>query len=149
MGIKRMMNMLNDKDLRIIEILLNDARTPYTRIADELGVTEAAIRKRVKNLEEKGVIKKYTIEVDHSKLGYGIVSQTGIDTEPDRFLEVANRLKDFDFVKSVHITSGDHMIMAEIWARDGQELTEIISEKIGGLEGVRRICPAIVLERIK
>ena len=144
-----MMNMLNDKDLRIIEILMNDARTPYTRIADELGVTEAAIRKRVRNLEEKGVIKKYTIEVDHSKLGYGIVSQTGIDTEPDRFLEVANRLKDFDFVKSVHITSGDHMIMAEIWARDGQELTEIISEKIGSLEGVRRICPAIVLERIK
>jgi Lrp/AsnC family transcriptional regulator for asnA, asnC and gidA len=41
------------------------------------------------------------------------------------------------------------MIMTEIWTRDGRELTKLISEKIGTIEGVKRICPAIILEKLK
>jgi len=140
---------MDEKDAKIIEILLKDARTPLTKIAKELGITEAAVRKRVKNLEMRGIIKGYTLLLDHEKLGYGVVSLTGVDTEPDKFLEIAKKLRDFDFARSVYITSGDHMIMAEIWAKDGDELARIISEKIGKIEGVRRVCPAIVLEKLK
>ncbi len=144
-----MRSIVDEKDFKIIEMLKEDARTSYTRIAKELGMTEAAVRKRVKNLEEKGVIKKYTIEVDALQVGYKVVSLTGVDTEPDRFLDVAKKLKDEEYARSVFITSGDHMIMAEIWAKDGDVLTKIISEKIGKIDGVRKICPAIVLEKIK
>jgi len=41
------------------------------------------------------------------------------------------------------------MIMTEIWARDGRELTKIISEKIGAIDGIKKICPAIILEKLK
>jgi len=41
------------------------------------------------------------------------------------------------------------MIMAEIWTKDGQALAELISNRIGKIEGVKRICPAIILEKIK
>jgi len=41
------------------------------------------------------------------------------------------------------------MIMTEIWIRDGRELTRLISEKIGVIEGVKKICPAIILEKLK
>jgi len=41
------------------------------------------------------------------------------------------------------------MIMTEIWTRDGRELTRLISEKIGVIEGVKKICPAIILEKLK
>ncbi len=74
---------------------------------------------------------------------------TGVDTEPEKFLDVAKKLKEEDFAKSVYITTGDHMIMAEIWAKDGDELTKIISDKIGKLPGVKKICPAIILEKVK
>jgi len=140
---------MDDKDRIIIEMLTEDARTPLTKIAKKLGITEAAVRKRLKNLEEKGIIQGYTTIVNPSMLGYSNISLTGIDTEPDKFLEVAKKVMEYDFARSVYITSGDHMIMVEIWAKDGDELTKIISDKIGKIEGVKRVCPAIVLEKMK
>jgi Lrp/AsnC family transcriptional regulator for asnA, asnC and gidA len=143
------MKSVDEKDIEIIKMLMDDSRISYTNMAKRLNITEAAVRKRVKNLENRGVIKKYTVEVDSSKLGYNVISLTGVDTEPEMFLEVAKKLKEEDFAKSVYITTGDHMIMVEVWAKDGDELTRIISEKIGRLSGVRKICPAIILEKLK
>lgn len=59
------------------------------------------------------------------------------------------KLKEFDFTKRVFITTGDHMIMVEIWAKNRDELMKILSEEIGSLDGVKGVFPAIVLERIK
>ncbi|AJC71124.1 MAG: Lrp/AsnC family transcriptional regulator [Thermococcus sp.] len=141
--------MLDERDRIIIEMLTKDARTPFTEIAKVLGISETAVRKRVKALEEAGVIKQYTIVIDPSKLGYNLVSLTGIDTLPEKIFEVASKLKEFEFVRSVYLTSGDHMIMAEVWAKDGNDLSDIISNKIGKIDGVTKVCPAIILERLK
>jgi len=141
--------MLDERDKVIIEMLTKDARTPFTEIAKVLGISETAVRKRVKALEEAGVIKQYTIIIDPSKLGYNLVSLTGVDTMPEKIFEVAAKLKDFDFVRNVYLTSGDHMIMTEIWAKDGEDLSDIISNKIGKIEGVTKVCPAIILEKLK
>lgn len=141
--------MLDERDRIILEMLTKDARTPFTEIAKVLGISETAVRKRVKALEEAGVIKQYTVVVDPAKLGYNLVSITGIDTKPEKIFEVASKLKEFDFVKHIYLTSGDHMIMTEIWAKDGEHLSEIISEKIGRIDGVLKVCPAIILEKMK
>jgi Lrp/AsnC family transcriptional regulator for asnA, asnC and gidA len=141
--------MLDERDRIIIEMLTKDARTPFTEIAKVLGISETAVRKRVKALEEAGVIKQYTVVVDPSKLGYNLVSLTGVDTLPEKIFEVANKLKEFDFVREVYLTSGDHMIMTEVWAKDGEDLSDIISNKIGKMEGVTKVCPAIILEKLK
>ena len=141
--------MLDERDRIILEMLTKDARTPFTEIAKVLGISETAVRKRVKALEEAGVIKQYTIIVDPAKLGYNLVSITGIDTKPEKIFDVASKLKEFDFVRHVYLTSGDHMIMAEIWAKDGEDLSDIISNKIGRIDGVVKVCPAIILERMK
>ncbi|WP_290902387.1 Lrp/AsnC family transcriptional regulator [Ferroglobus sp.] len=140
---------MDERDRKIIEILVKNGRATLTEIAKELGISEAAVRKRLKNLEERGIIKGYTAIIDYEKAGYGVISLTGIDTEPDKFLDVAKKLREHEFVKSLYITSGDHMIMAEIVAKDGDELTKILSEVIGKIEGVKRVCPAIVLDKIK
>lgn len=143
------MRVLDERDRIIIDMLTKDARTPFTEIAKVLGVSETAVRKRVKALEEAGVIKQYTIVVDPSKLGYNLVSLTGIDTLPEKIFEVAQKLKNFDFVKKVYLTSGDHMIMTEIWARNGEDLSDIISNKLGKVNGVTKVCPSIILEKLK
>ena len=141
--------MLDERDRVIIEMLTKDARTPFTEIAKVLGISETAVRKRVKALEEAGVIKQYTVVIDPSKLGYNLVSLTGVDTLPERIFEVANKLKEFDFVRRVYLTSGDHMIMTEVWAKNGEDLSDIISNKIGKIDGVTKVCPAIILEKFK
>ncbi|GBE17535.1 regulatory protein AsnC [archaeon BMS3Abin16] len=140
---------MDDKDLKIIEILAEDSRTPFTEIAKRIRVSESTVRKRIKNLEDEGVIKKYSIIIDPAKIGYNTVAIVGLDVEPTKFLSVASKLTEFKEVKYVATSTGDHMIMFEVWTRDGKELTKVISEKIGKIEGIHRICPSIILEKLK
>jgi len=141
--------MIDQKDKRIIEILQKNARIPNTEIAKMLGISESTVRKRISDLESKGVIKKYTVIVDPSKIGYNTVTILGVDVDPTKFLDVAKELAKLPETKYVATSTGDHMIMAEIWTKDGQTLAELISNRIGKIGGVKRICPAIILEKIK
>ncbi|NHV06902.1 MAG: Lrp/AsnC family transcriptional regulator [Thaumarchaeota archaeon] len=53
---------LDERDLKILEILKKDARTSFTEIARTLNISEGAVRRRVEHLENSGIIKKFTIE---------------------------------------------------------------------------------------
>ncbi|UNQ74138.1 Lrp/AsnC family transcriptional regulator [Infirmifilum sp. NZ] len=139
---------MDDKDAVILRMLMDNARTPLTEIAKAVGVTDVAVKKRIQKLEREGVIKKYTIVVEPKKIGYNGVALVGVDTDPDKVLSVAHELSKREFTVSVFVTTGDHMIMTEVWAKTGQDLMKII-EEIGRMEGVKKVCPAIVLERIK
>jgi Lrp/AsnC family transcriptional regulator, regulator for asnA, asnC and gidA len=140
---------LDEIDTRILELLEEDARRSFTEMAEKLKVSESSIRKRVSALQKEGVIKKFTIKVDHAKLGLNTVAIVGIDVDPSKMLGIAQKLCDFKDVKCVATSSGDHMIMLEIWAKNGKELNELISEKIGKIEGLKQICPALILEKLK
>jgi Lrp/AsnC family transcriptional regulator for asnA, asnC and gidA len=143
------MSALDEKDAKIIEMFEEDGRKPLKEIAEKLKVSEAAVRKRVQALVRNGVIKKFTIKLDHAKIGMNTVAIVGIDTDPTKLLELAQKLCDLKEIKCVATSSGDHMIMLEIWTRDGRELRKLISERIETLEGVKRICPALILEKMK
>jgi len=140
---------LDEIDTRILELLEEDARRSFTEMAEKLKVSESSIRKRVSALQKEGVIKKFTIKVDHAKLGLNTVAIVGIDVDSDKMLEIAQKLCDFKDVKCVATSSGDHMIMLEVWAKNGKELNNLITEKIGKIDGVRQICPALILEKLK
>ena len=140
---------MDQRDLEIIRILEKNARTPLTEIARRLGISETAVRKRVARLEREGVIEGYTVRVNPAKLGFTVVAFVGVDASPERYLEVASKLASMEEVKHLAITSGDHMIMAEIWAKNGKHLMEILSKKVGSVEGVKRVCPAVVIEKLK
>jgi Transcriptional regulators len=113
-----------------------------------MRTSEATIRKRVRNLEDKGVIKRYSLIVDPAKLGFNIVSIVGFDVDPAKFLEIAKRLTEFKEIKCVATSTGDHMIMTEIWTKNTAELT-VFLQKIGKVEGMKKICPAIITEKLK
>ncbi|MFB6075878.1 MAG: Lrp/AsnC family transcriptional regulator [Candidatus Aenigmatarchaeota archaeon] len=139
---------MDEKDKKIIEMLKEDGRRPFTQIAEQIGVTEATVRKRVKKLEDGGVIERYTVDVDPSKLGYKTVTILGLDVEPEKLIPAAEEITNIEEVKDVYTSSGDHMIMAWIWARDNSHLSKIMFDKIGAIEGVKDLCPSIVLEKL-
>ncbi len=141
--------MVDEIDEKLIEILQKDSRTPNTEVAEKLDISEASVRNRIKDLQERNVIKKFTVEVDPGKIGYNSIALVGVDVDPEKFLPAANKLAEFDEIREVSLTTGDHMIMMEIWARTGEHLTKILSKKVGSIEGVERICPAVILEKIK
>ncbi|MBS7624045.1 MAG: Lrp/AsnC family transcriptional regulator [Candidatus Bathyarchaeia archaeon] len=141
--------MVDDTDLAILKLLQEDASMPFTEIARQLRVSESTVRKRVERLMREGVIKKFTVIVNPSKIGFNAVALIGIDADPSRILEVAKRLCDLPETRYVATSTGDHMIMVEVWAKNTMDLMRIIDEKIGAIDGVRRVCPALILEKLK
>jgi len=131
---------LDEIDMKILRMLEEDGRMPFTEIAEKLRLSESTVRKRVQALQRKGIIKKFTVKIEPSKLGIKTIAIVGVDVDPTRLLEVAQKLCEFKEIKWVATSTGDHMIMTEIWTRDGRELTRLISEKIGVIEGVKKIC---------
>jgi len=139
---------MDEKDRIIIDMLLKNARIPYTDIAKKLGVSETAVRKRIKKLEKERILEGYTIKVNPSRLGYKSIAHVGIDTEPGHFLGVACRLTEMEEIKCVAITSGSNMIVADIWAKNNKHLSEIIN-KVSKIEGVVAAHPTIIVEMLK
>jgi len=135
---------MDSKDLRILELLSENARISKLRIAEELGVTEAAVRKRIKRLEEEGVILGYRTIINYRKLGMAY-SITGVEVEPDAILDVIRALRSMGSVRSIFLTSGDHDLVVEVVAENMGEL-EKVHEEMKNIKGVRKVYPAIVNE---
>jgi len=135
-------------DLSVIGILSKNSRTSFMEIARKLKVSESTIRKRISGLEKKGVIKKYSLVVDTSKMGFENIALIGVDVEPERYFDVAKKLAELDEVRYAATSTGDHMFMLEVWTRNGEDL-RAFSDKLKGLEGVTRICPAIIKDTLK
>lgn len=140
--------MVRISNLDVVQMLMENSRMPYVEMAKILGVSETAVRKKVRKLEEAGVIKRYTVEADMRKLGYEIDALIGIDTKPEAFLSMLEKLQGMDEVIHLCSSSGDHMMMVECWFRNTGELTKFV-KMLESMSGVTKVCPAIMLEKIK
>lgn len=135
-------------DLRLIDLLSKNARTSFIALAKKFKVSETAIRKRIKKLEREGVIKHYTIGFDLKKLGFKVHAFIGIDFKPENYLVCIEKIKRMREAKTIYTATGDHMLLVEVWFKDSKELKNFV-KKLKSIKGVIRVCPAILIERIK
>jgi len=140
--------MVRISNLEILKILRKNSRIPTIKIAKMLGVSETAVRKRIKKMEREGIIRRYTIEIDLKKIGFKVNTLIGLDTRPENYIQTLEKLKEMEEVVSLYTSTGDHMLLIECWLKDSEELTKLV-KKLGAIEGVTKICPAILLEKIK
>jgi len=138
---------MDKRDEKIIELLMDNSRISFTTIAEELGISETAVRKRMKKLEESGIIKAYTLLVDPFLIGYDGVALVGIDTTPNKLLEVFEKIKHIKEVRYAALSSGDHMIVFEVWCKTKKELKSLLKD-IERIDGITRVCPAILLKHV-
>ncbi len=140
--------MVRISELDMIKLLRKNARMSFVDIAKKLNVTEAAVRKKMKSLESRGVIKGYTVLSDPKKLGYNIDAIIGLDSMPEELVHVVKKLKKMKEILNLYMSSGDHMVMMECWFKDNEELSNFIME-LEKIHGVTKVCPATILEKIK
>jgi Lrp/AsnC family transcriptional regulator for asnA, asnC and gidA len=136
-------------DERMLSVLEEDAQASYSEIAEQAGVSKPTVRKYINQLEEEGVIVGYSADVDPKKLSSQSIAIVGIDIESERYVEVTQALKELDAIEALYTSSGDHTLMAELRATDGDELGDIINEQITSLEGVSAAHPSFLQERLK
>jgi len=126
-------------DRKILNQLLTNARTSATSISSELAISNVATKQRIDKMEQKGIVRGYTAEVDTKKLGYHTTAYIGIFLEKAKFYEqVVKQLEEVPEILEAHFTTGNYSIFAKIIARDNEDLMSILSKHVQNIEGVAR-----------
>ena len=122
-------------DLRIIQVLNKDARMPFTAIAEELNVSDATVRNRVRKMLEEGVIKRFNVLLDYHKLGRIIKAFIGLRVQPPKLKEVVGHLIDNPDVQVLYRTTGEVDLFVEVIFKDMEELNSFLESELN-LDGV-------------
>ena len=112
---------VSDLDKRIIEHLQEDGRRPFTQIAADLGVSEAAVRARTNRLIEKGILQIVGV-TDPLKVGFHQWAMIGVKCQADRLIEVAEEIAAFPETDYVVVTAGTYDMLVEAVAEDNEAL---------------------------
>jgi Lrp/AsnC family transcriptional regulator, regulator for asnA, asnC and gidA len=144
----RTVDEISDLDKRIIEHLQEDGRRPFTQIAAELGVSEAAVRARTNRMVERGILQIVGV-TDPLKLGFHQQALIGIRCERDRLIEVAEAVADFPEVDYVVITAGTYDLLIETVCEDNNALLNFLAERLRRIEGIRETETFVYLRMVK
>ncbi len=140
---------IDDLDKQILNMLINDAREPFTEIANKLNVSGGTVHFRVKKLEDAGIINSSNLNIDPTKLGYDIVAYLGIYMKNSHLdKDGIDRLKKVKEIVELQITTGKYTLLAKIICKDTKDLYTVLGEKIQSIEGVSRTETFICLEEI-
>ena len=137
---------LDETDHKILDMLIENTRTPFTDIAKNLDISAGTVHVRVKKMEESGIIIGSSLTLDYEKLGYSFIAYVGVflhKTSQTQF--VLERIYDIPYVTVAHVTTGKFNIFCKIRARDTSHAKEIIYS-IDDIEGVTRTETMISLE---
>ena len=135
-------------DKRIIEHLQQDGRRPFTQIAADLGVSEAAVRARTNRLVERGILQVVGV-TDPLKLGFQQQAMIGVRCERDRLLQVAEAVSAFAEVDYVVITAGTFDLLIEVVCENNEALLRFLTERLRAVEGVRETETFVYLRMVK
>jgi Lrp/AsnC family transcriptional regulator for asnA, asnC and gidA len=139
---------VSELDKRIIEHLQQDGRRPFTQIASELGVSEAAVRARTNRLVERGILQVVGV-TDPLKLGFQQMAMIGIRCERDRLIDVSERIAEMPEVDYVVITAGSYDLLIETVCEDNEALLRFLADKLRQIEGVRDTETFVYLRMVK
>lgn len=111
---------LNETDKKILKNLLDDARFSSRQIAKNVGVSVGTVLSRIKKMEDDGLIKGYSVILDHEKLGYELTVVTEITVSKGRLTEMENEIAKIPNVCGVYDVTGltDAVIIAKFKSRE-------------------------------
>ncbi len=126
---------LDDIDKSIVESLQQDGRLPYTKLAVEVGLSEAAVRQRVQRLTESGVVQIVAV-TDPMMLGFHRMAMIGVKVEGDLRV-AANAIAAIPEVSYVVVVSGSFDLMMEVVCEDDEHLLTLLNDTVRSITGVR------------
>ncbi|MBA3778918.1 MAG: Lrp/AsnC family transcriptional regulator [Chloroflexi bacterium] len=135
-------------DQQILEHLQEDGRRPFTQIAADLGVSEAAVRARTNRLIERGILQIVGV-ADPLKLGYDQMAMIGVRCEGDRLLEAADEIAALPEVIYVVVTAGAFDLLVEAVCEDNESLLQFLAAKLRKVPGVQSTETFVYLRIVK
>ena len=135
-------------DKKILSILSKNARMPFKDVATECNVSRAAIHQRVQRLIEIGVILGSAFNINPKALGYNTCTYVGITLERgNMYREVAKQIALIPEIVECHCTTGSYTMLVKLYARDNEQLMELLNDKLQNINGVVSTETLISLEQ--
>jgi len=141
--------LLDEVNLRILDILGRDASRPFVEIAKELEISDATVHIRVRRLLAAGILRKFTIATDNVLLGYDHLAFIGININEGSGDEVIASLSQLDEILELHEIYGQFDLLLKIRAKSLEEMREIVANKIGKVPQITEAELMTVLKTIK
>ncbi len=142
------MEKIDNLDKKILSILSKNARVPFKDVAAECGVSRAAIHQRVQRLIEDGVITGSGFDINPKSLGYRTCTYIGITLERgSMYKDVVERMVHIPEVVECHFTTGPYTMLAKLYARDNEQLMELLNGQLQSIPGVVATETLISLEQ--
>ena len=137
---------LDEVDHQILDILIDNTRVPFTDISKRLFIAAGTVHEKEKKMEEAGIIKGSSLNLDYVKLGYSFIAYIGIFLENTKKMnQVIDDIRKIPFVTVAHITTGKFNIFCKVRANDTKHAKDIIF-MIDDINGVSRTETMISLE---
>ena len=140
--------MLDKIDREIISLLQYDGRLPFTQVATTLGITEGAVRRRVKRLIERGTLQIVGI-VEPQDLGWNEAAMIGITVQSNQIAEVANEIAQLPEVSYLFQAAGEFDFFAEVFCRNREHFVAFLNNKLQKIPGVERTQSFMILKMHK
>jgi Lrp/AsnC family leucine-responsive transcriptional regulator len=142
--------MLDDINLKIMNILQGDARISNAEIARQLGMAPSAILERIRKLESAGIIQGYEARFNPRALGLGLVAFIMVRTD-DRWAEklTGEQLAVIPEVQEVHHVAGEDCYLVKVRTADTESLGELLRQQFGQIEAIQSTRTTIVLRTVK
>lgn len=139
---------LSETDVKIVQVLLEDARFSSRQIAKKVGVSVGTVLSRIKKMEDDGLIKGYSVIMNHEKLGYELTVVMEVTVSKGRLVEMENEIAKIPNVCSVYDVTGltDAFIIAKFKSRE--ELGKF-TKRLLALPYIERTNTHVVLTTVK
>ena len=140
--------MLSETDVKILQVLLEDARFSSRQVAKKVGVSVGTVLSRIKKMEADGLIKGYSVIMNHERLGYELTVVMEVTVSKGRLIEMENEIAKISNVCSVYDVTGltDAFIIAKFKTRE--ELGKF-TKRLLALPYIERTNTHVVLTTVK
>ncbi|MCK5152305.1 MAG: Lrp/AsnC family transcriptional regulator [Candidatus Thorarchaeota archaeon] len=129
----------DDNDRTIIDILRRNARSSLRDIAKVVKMSPSSVRNRIERLVERGLIKRFTVDLDYRKMGYEIQVIVLITSRPGSSEEIYKALQSFTEIFKVYWTSGPANFVCIVRVQNMNELSQFMTGQLEKLKGVERV----------
>jgi Lrp/AsnC family transcriptional regulator for asnA, asnC and gidA len=142
------MRQLDETDRAIVSHLQYDGRKPYTEIAGKLGVSEGAVRRRVKRMTDQGVLQIVGI-VEPQLLEWNAAGMVGVSVQAGQVEAVGEQIAQFPEVTYLFMASGGFDLFVEVYCRDREHFVSFLNSKLQKIPGVERTETFMILKMFK
>jgi Lrp/AsnC family transcriptional regulator for asnA, asnC and gidA len=140
---------MDDIDLKIIDKLRGESRASYKDISRGVKISDVAVHKRIKNLQKKGIVKKFTVVVDQKKLNKNTTAILMVKCDVGSAPLIAKVLAETHDISEVYTTIGEYDIVAKIRTTDMDALKDLVEKKLRMTKGIHEIRTSVVFDAFK